>query len=167
MIRKIWCIIFACIIILQVDVNVLLSQHITGRKYLRIGEIWHEDEDIPSGGWQASYAWPGNHWRRINAAENHLMNGCARMAGLGYGMKDWTDWRNNFYPYLVGGVGGSLMVHPAGGRFGCVGHDFKVVLRQPPPTLIVDGEVQPPRQEYDELDPNLISDAILLIKWSY
>ena len=24
------------------------SQQITGRKYLRIGEIWHEDEDIPA-----------------------------------------------------------------------------------------------------------------------
>ncbi len=134
---------------------------------MRIGELWHEDEDIPSGGWQASFTWPGNHWRRVNASENLLMNGTMRECGMGYGLKDWTDWRNNFYPYVVGGVGASLMVHPQGGRFGCVGHEFKVVLRHPPPTLIVDGEEQPPRQSYDEIDPDLISDAIMLIRWSY
>ncbi len=144
-----------------------LSQHVTGRKYLRIGEIWHEDEDIPSGGWQASFAWPGNHWRRINPSENHLMNGTMRECGLGFGMKDWKDWKNVFYPIMVGGVGQSLMVHPNGGRFGCMGHTFKVILRQPPPTLIVDGEIQAPKQEYDELNANLISDAILLIRWSF
>jgi len=143
------------------------SQQITGRKYLRIGEIWHEDEDIPSGGWQASFAWPGNHWRRINQSENHLMNGTMRECGLGYGLKNWRDWKNNFFPVMVGGVGQSLMVHPPGGRFGCVGHTFKVVLRRPPPTLTVNGEIQAPKQEYDELNANLISDAALVIRWSY
>ncbi len=155
------------IFIVLLDTSIILSQHVTGRKYLRIGEMWHEDEDIPSGGWQACYTWPANHWRRIDEAQNHLMNGTARMAGLGFGMKDWTDWRNNYYPYVVGSTGSSLAAHPPGGRFGCMGHEFKIVLRRPPPTLIVDGEVQPPRQEYDELNPNLISDAILYIRWSY
>ncbi len=159
--------IFLGFIIMLMEVHVSQSQQVTGRKYLRIGELWHEDEDIPSGGWQASFTWPGNRWRRIKADENHLMNGCAREAGMGYGLKDWTDWRNNFYPVVVGGVGSSLMVHPVGGRFGCIGHDFKVVLRQPPPTLIVNGEVQAPRQLYDEIDPDLISDAILYIRWSF
>ena len=68
---------------------------------------------------------------------------------------------------MVGGVGQSLMVHPPGGRFGCVGHTFKVVLRRPPPTLTVNGEIQAPKQEYDELNANLISDAALVIRWSY
>ncbi|MBN1351066.1 T9SS type A sorting domain-containing protein [candidate division KSB1 bacterium] len=156
-----------CLIVIQGVPIQVVSQPVTGRKYLRIGEMWHEDEDIPSGGWQASFTWPGNRWRRIKADENHLMHGTARQAGMGYGIKDWSDWRNNFYPVMVGGVGNSLMVHPNGGRFGCVGHEFKVVLRQPPPTLVVDGEIQPPRQDYDELDPNLISDAILYIRWSF
>lgn len=145
----------------------LQAQTVTGRKYLRIGELWHEDEDIPSGGWHASFTWPGNHWRVKWDGENHLMNGTCRECGLGYGMKDWKDWRNNFYPYMVGGVGGSLMVHPPSGRFGCTGHEFKVILRRPPPTLIVDGEVQPSRQLYDELDPSLIADAALYIRWSF
>ena len=148
--------------------SILLSQHITGIKRLTIGELWHEDEDIPSGGWHRSFIWPGNHYRASSEQKAmDLMNGCGRECGLGYGMKDWTDWKSNFYSYVVGGVGSSLMVHPAGGRFGCIGHEFKIVLRQPPPTLIVDGELQPPNQAYDELDPNLISDAILYIKWSF
>ncbi len=146
----------------------LFGQHITGKKLLCVGELWHEDEDIPSGGFHRSFVWPGNHYRAVGEEKPmDLMNGCARECGLGYGMKDWTDWRHKFYPYLVGGVGKSLMDHPAGGRFGCVGHEFKIILRQPPPTLIVDGALQPPRQAYDELDPNLISNAALYIKWSF
>ncbi|HPN36466.1 MAG TPA: T9SS type A sorting domain-containing protein [bacterium] len=144
------------------------AQHITGRKTLCIGELWHEDEDIPSGGFHRSFCWPGNHYRAVGAAKPmDLMNGCARECGLGYGMKNWTDWKNKFYPYMVGGVGESLMVYPNGARYGCVGHEFKIILRQPPPTLMVDGEIQPARQEYDELDPHLISDAALAIKWSF
>ncbi|NIA28881.1 MAG: hypothetical protein GWP06_03075, partial [Actinobacteria bacterium] len=154
------------IIIMLLNTNVVFSQHITGRKYLRIGELWTEDEDIPSGGWEACFAWPGNHYRTSLVGEDRLMNGTVRQGGLSYGMKDWTDWRNKHYSYLVGGVNQSNLVHPAGARWGNYGHEFKIVLRQPPPTLIVDGEVQPPRQAYDELDPNLISDAILYIRWS-
>gem|GEM_PF-548100 len=164
--KGVWQLIAVCLVF-AFPGDLAFSQHVTGRKYLRIGEIWHEDEDIPSGGWQASFAWPGNHWRRINPSENHLMNGTMRECGLGFGMKDWKDWKNIFYPYMVGGVGESLMIHPNGGRFGCVGHTFKVVLRQPPPTLVVDGEIQAPKQEYDELNANLISDAILIIRWSF
>ena len=146
----------------------LSAQQITGRKLLCIGELWHEDEDIPSGGFHRSFCWPGNHYRAVGAAKPmDLMNGCARECGLGYGMKNWTDWKKKFYPYMVGGVGESLMVHPNGARYGCVGHEFKLVLRQPPPVLVVDGELQPARQEYDELDPNLISDAAFVIKWSF
>ncbi|NOY57659.1 MAG: hypothetical protein GXO75_01825, partial [Calditrichaeota bacterium] len=159
--------VLASAIIVLLNTNVVLPQHVTGRKYLRIGELWHEDEDIPSGGWEASFVWPANHYRVRMNGQDFLMNGTARESGLSYGMKDWTDWRNKHYPYLVGGVNPSNLVHPPGGRFGCVGHEFKIVLRQPPPTLIVNGEVQPPRQHYDELDPNLISDGIMYIKWSY
>ena len=146
----------------------LQPQPITGRKMVCIGELWHEDEDIPSGGFHRSFCWPGNHYRAVGAAKPmDLMNGCARECGLGYGMKNWTDWKNKFYPYMVGGVGESLMVYPNGGRFGCVGHIFKIVLREPPPRLIVDNALQPARQEYDELDPQLISDAAFVIKWSF
>jgi len=156
------------VVFMLFHINILTAQHITGRKVLSIGELWHEDEDIPSGGFHRSFVWPGNHYRAVGEEKPmDLMNGTARECGLGYGLKDWTDWRHNFYSYVVGGVGASLMDHPAGGRFGCTGHEFKIVLRQPPPTLIVDGEVQAPRQAYDELDPNLISDAILYIRWSF
>ncbi len=149
-------------------IDLPLAQQITGRKLLCIGELWHEDEDIPSGGFHRSFCWPGNHYRAVGEEKPmDLMNGCARECGLGYGMKNWTDWKNVFYPYLVGGVGESLMIYPNGARFGCIGHEFKIVLRQPPPKLIVDNELQPTRQEYDELDPHLMSDAALVIRWSF
>jgi len=167
MIRKILHIILVCIVFVQLDVNVLLSQN-TDTRYLRIGELWHEEGAIPCGGWEKSFIWPGDHWRcEYNAGDNKLASVTIRHCGLSYGMKDWTDWKNNFYPYIVGGVHNTHLVHPVGGRFGAMDHNIKLVLRQPPPTLIVDGEVQPPRQVgYDELDPNLISDALLTIKWS-
>jgi len=146
----------------------LSAQQVTGRKRLVIGELWHEDEDIPSGGWHRSFIWPGNHYRATDESNPlDLMNGVGRECGLGFGMKNWKDWRNNFYPYMVGGVGSSLMVHPAGGRFGCTGHDFRLVLRDAPPTVTVDGVLQPPRQAYDDLDANLINEAILTIRWSF
>ncbi|MBN1351063.1 T9SS type A sorting domain-containing protein [candidate division KSB1 bacterium] len=135
-------------------------------KRLWIGELWTDEQDIPSGGWEASYAWPGNHWRHSYEGENRLMNGCARQGGLGYGMKDWSDWRGNFYPYVVGGVHDSHMIHPPEGRFTGTGHEFKIVLRRPPPELIVDGKIQPPRQAYDEVDPSLICDGKIYVRWS-
>ena len=134
-----------CIIIMLLDTNILLPQQVTGLKYLRIGELWQGEREVPWGDWQRSFVWPGNHWRRRSVERNQLCNACARCNGLGFGLKDWTDWRNNFYSYIVGGVHNSLMVHPVGGRFGAVAHEFKLVLRQPPPTLIVDGKVQPPQ----------------------
>lgn len=149
------------------DLGNLYAQPITGRRHLWIGELWTTEEDIPSGGWEDCFAWPGNHWRWGFGRENRLMNGTVRQGGLSFGMLNWKDWENNFYPYVVGSVNESNIVHPPNARLGCVGHEFKVVLRQPPPTLIVDGELQPPRQEYDALDPNLISDAILYVRWSF
>ena len=146
--------------------NQVFSQHVTGKKFLSVGELWTEEEDIPSMGWEDCFAWPGNHYRTRIPGEDRLMNGTVRQGGLSYGMKDWKDWRNKYYSYVVGGVNQSNLVNPAGARWGNVGHEFKLVLRQPPPTLIVDGEVQPPRQTYDELDPNLISDAKLYVRWS-
>jgi hypothetical protein len=143
------------------------AQDITGRKYLRIGELWHEDEDIPSGGWQTSFAWPGNRWRRASEAENGQMGGTMRECGMGFGLKNWKDYKGVLNPIVVGGVGSSLMVHPSGGKFSCINHEFKVILRRPPPKLIVDGELQPPRQDYDEIDPTLVSDAVMYIRWSY
>ena len=136
------------------------------RKRFWIGNLWTDEQDVPSGGWEASFAWPGNHFRVRVPGEDRLMNGTVRQGGLNYGLKNWTDWRNKHYSYLVGGVHDSFIIHPPGARFGCSPHEFKIVLRQPPPTLIVDGEVQPPRQSYDELDPNLISDAIMYVRWS-
>ncbi|MBN1351064.1 T9SS type A sorting domain-containing protein [candidate division KSB1 bacterium] len=135
-------------------------------KRLWIGEVWTEEEDVPSGGWEACWAWPGNHFRVRIPGEDRLMNGTVRQGGLSYGMKDWKDWRNNYYPYLVGGVNESNLSHPVGARWGCEAHEFKLVLRQAPPVLIVDGEIQPPRQAYDDLDPNLICDGMMYVRWS-
>jgi hypothetical protein len=156
--------VFGCWIIL---LGIQTGQSNAGeKKRLRVGEIWTEDEDISTGGWENTFIWPGNHWRRSDPSENILTNGTARSCGFSFGLKDWTDWKKNHYPVIVGGVHNTHLVHPVGGRFGVTPHEFKVILRRPPPTLIVDGELQPQRQDYDELDPNLISDAAMSIRWS-
>jgi len=163
---KMMTVILFCFAILLGDLSQANAQSITGRRYLWIGELWTEEEDIPSGGWEDCFAWPGNHWRYGLGHENRLMNGTVRQGGLSYGLTNWKDWKNVAYPYMVGGVNQSNLVHPNGARWGCVGHEFKLILRRPPPTLLVDGELQPPRQAYDALDPNLIADAVLYIRWS-
>ncbi|MBN1352773.1 T9SS type A sorting domain-containing protein [candidate division KSB1 bacterium] len=154
-----------CLIFIMLNPMEIQAQT-TGKKQLQVGELWQEDEHIPTGGWEKTFIWPGNHWRRSDPSENILTNGTARDCGLSFGLKDWTDWKNNFYSVIVGGVHNTHLVHPIGGRFGAVNHTFLLYVRQPPPTLIVDGELQPPRQAYDELDPNLVCDASLLIRWS-
>jgi len=152
---------------LQVQLKNSSAQVIAGKKNIWVGELWTTDEDIPNGGWEISWAWPGNHWRRISESENHLMNATMRGCGIVYGMKNWKDWNNKAYPVVVGGVNPNLLNNPPGGRFGGLNHEFKLILRQPPPTLVVDGEVQAPRQSYDAIDPKLVCDAMLLIRWSF
>ncbi len=158
--------IFFCCWLLMIDYEATLGQAISGRKYLRIGELWYEDEDIPTGGWESCYMWPSNYWRKKDPGENHILGGNARMAGLNIFAKNWTNYKKVFYPYVAGTLTQSLLNNFVGEN-GSIGHEFKIVMRKPPPTLIVDGATQAPRQEYDELDPNLVSDAMLYIKWSY
>jgi len=143
------------------------AQAISSKKHLHVGELWHTEEDLPNGGWEISWCWPGNHWRRISDAENHLMNATQRGCGLCYGMKEWRDWKNVYYPAVVGGINPNLLNNPPGGRFGGVNHEFKLILRRPPPTCTVDGELQAPRQDYDVIDPNLMCDVMLVVRWSY
>ena len=142
---------------------------IAGTRSLRIGELWQTDEDIPSGGWQIGYNWPGNHWAdKINGPterETMLANGCARMAGLSCGMTDWKDRRGTPYPYVVYTVSGSIICHTENQAAG-VNIDMKSIFRRKPPDVYVNGELDPPRHEYDEIDPTLVSDAKLEIRWA-
>ena len=150
--------------ILFAPVNV--SSQIAGIRDLQVGELWHQDEDIPSGGWECSYNWPGNHWRAQDDGFSRLANGMARMAGLSCGLTDWYDRRKNFYPYVVYTVSSSIIEHVPGNMAGGVNIIFKKILRRKPPTVIVNGKEDPPRHPYDEIDPNLISDAKLEIRWA-
>jgi hypothetical protein len=144
----------------------LNSQTTGGSRYLRIGELWTEDREIPCGGWENNLQWPGNHFRRLLPSTIAAASSTIRKVGMGFGLKNWTDWKKKYYPIVLGGVDPSVLIEPPSGRFGLISHALKVVLRRPPPALIVNGEVMPHRQDYDELDPNLISDAMLVIRWS-
>lgn len=137
------------------------------KKDLHIGELWHQDQDVPSGGWEESYCWPGNHWREKLVGEVRMMNGTGRMSGLCYGMKNWKEYTGITYPYVVGTVSNSLMVHAGGAKNAAQPLKFKLVLRRKPPITTVDGVSQAPRQAYDEIDPNLVSDAMMLIRFSW
>jgi len=109
---------------------------IAGTRSVRVGELWQTDEDIPSGGWQISYNWPGNHWAdKINGPterETMLANGCARMAGMSCGLRDWKDRRNTAFPYVVYTVSSSIICHTAN-QIGGENIWMKVILRRKPP----------------------------------
>jgi len=134
---------------------------------IHIGELWHRDQDLPSGGWEESYCWPGNHWREKLVGEVRLMNATGRMAGVGYGMTNWKEYTGTTYPYVVGTASASLMVHPPGAKNAGQTLKFKLIGRRPPAKTIVDGVEMVPRQSFDEIDPNLISDLVLLIRFSW
>ena len=87
---KILIIVLLCISIVWLNNYIAMSTSTRAKKQLRIGELWHEEEEIPYGGWEKSFVWPGNHWRRSNASENLTTNGTARGCGMGYGIKDYT-----------------------------------------------------------------------------
>ncbi len=139
---------------------------IAGTRDLQVGELWHQDEDIPSGGWEVSYAWPGNHWRRRDESEVRQTTATTRMCGLSCGLRDWYDRRKNFYPYAVYTVSSSIIEHVPGNFGGGVNIIFKKILRRKPPTVIVDGVENPSRHPYDEIDPSIPSDALLRIRWA-
>ena len=152
--------------------TMLLAYSITAladkaKKNLRVGELWHQDQDIPSGGWEESYVWPGNHWREKLVGEVRMMNGTGRMSGLGYGMTNWKEYTGITYPYVVGSCSSSLLVHAGGSKDAGQTLKFKLVVRRKPPVTTVDGVVQAPRQDYDEIDPTLPSDVMLLIRFSW
>lgn len=155
------------LLVLSLAISSLTFGQVKAKKNIHIGELWHQDQDIPSGGWEESYCWPGNHWREKLVGEVRMMNGTGRMSGLCYGMKNWKEYTGTTYPYVVGTVSSSLMVHPGGAKNAGQTLVFKLILRRKPPTTIVDGVVQAPRQSYDEIDPTLISDAVLLIRFSW
>ncbi len=148
--------------------SISYAQGIAGTRSVHVGELWQTDEDIPSGGWQIGYNWPGNHWAdKINGPterETMLANGCARMGGMSCGLRNWKDRRRNEFPYVVYTTSGSVICHTenqAGGE----NVWMKVILRREPPKVYVNGELNPPRHEYDEIDPSLISDAKMEIRW--
>lgn len=135
---------------------------------LQIGKLWHSDEEIPSGGWQVSYNWPGNVVRVKNTGggnETMLANGTARMCGLSCGVKNWKNRRGSLYPIAVYTVSSSIIEHTdnlSGGE----NVNFKIVVRRKPPTVTVNGVENISRQPYDEIDPTLVSDAKMTIRWA-
>jgi len=154
------------LMLLVVGMPSITYSQVADVRNLHVGELWHQDEDIPSGGWECSYAWPGDGYRRISAAEIKSTTATTRMCGLSCGLVNWYDRRKNFFPYAVYTVSGSIIEHVPGNVGGGVNIKFKKILRRKPPTVIVNGKEDPPRHPYDEIDPNLISDAKLEIRWA-
>ncbi len=138
-------------------------------KGLHVGEIWHSDESIPSGGWQVGYNWPGNVVREHFAGswkETMLANGTARMAGMSAGLKNWKDRRGNIMPYLIYSVSESIIAHThSSGYAGGEPISMKVTFRERPPAVFINGKADAPRHTYDEIDPTLVSDAKMEIRW--
>jgi len=140
-----------------------------GQRQLQIGELWQTDEDVPSGGWQIGFNWPGNVWREKLEAEGriketYIFNGTARMSGLSLGMKDWKNRRGSLYPHVVYSVSESIIEH-TGNQIGGDPIYIKVIMKRKPPVVTVDGVENPARHLYDEIDPNLVSDAKMEIRW--
>ncbi|MEN8191348.1 MAG: T9SS type A sorting domain-containing protein [Bacteroidota bacterium] len=160
-------------LIITISIIVILSGETycqtSGEKSIRVGELWQTDRAIPEGAWQFSYNWPGNHWAdKINGPterETMLANGCARKGGLSAGITDWKDRRGDEFPVVVWATGSSNMCH-IDNKAGGSNVWMKVILKRKPPDTYVNGELIPPRQEYDAIDPNLISDAKLSIRWA-
>jgi len=135
---------------------------------IEVGELWHSDEDIPSGGWQVGYQWPGNVVRVKTTGggnETMLANGTARMGGLSCGTTNWKNRRGSLFPYAVYSVSESVLEH-TGNLAGGSPIFLKNVMRREPPVVTVNGVEDVPRHPYTDIDPNLPSDALLSIRWA-
>jgi hypothetical protein len=139
------------VIIIMVMPLVVDGQN-TGIRKLRVGELWHSEVNDASGDWENGYSWPGNVWYDSGWGMR-IGNSCTRANGFIFGSTNWVDIKKKVFPYFLGGAYVS-------------GLDYRLVLRREPPITIVDGVQQVPRQAYDEIDPDLISDAMLLIRFS-
>ena len=139
-----------CIIIIIIMAMPLV---VDGQKrQLRVGELWH-GVDIGGGSeWEQGYAWPGNTYRDVGAFIR-LSNSCIRRDGFSISTTDWKDITGKIFPYFIGGSYVSDL-------------DFRLILRRRPPITIVDGKQQVPRQAFDEIDPDLKSDAMILARFS-
>jgi len=135
---------------------------------LEIGELWHSDEDIPSGGWQVGYNWPGNVVRaKTTGGYNEIMlaNGTARMGGLSCGTLNWKNRSGSLYPYAVYSVSESVIEHTGNLAGGSPIH-MKIIMRKEPPKVSVNGVEDAPRHVHTDIDPNLPADAMLSIRWA-
>ncbi len=138
-----------------------------GQRKLEIGELWQTDESIPSGGWQIGFNWPGNVWREKiegRIKETYIFNGSARMSGLSMGIKNWKDRRGSSYPHIVYSVSESIIEH-SGNQIGGDPIYIKLIMKRIPPVVTVDGVENAARHLYDEIDPTLVSDAKIEIRW--
>jgi len=138
---------------------------VVGDRYLRIGELWHGENETASGDWEASFVWPGERWRTGGFSDTKLMNGTARQTGILFGAKNWKEYTGTTHPYVVGGNSNTLLFDSPG-KYVSSPLELKLILRRQPPIATLDGEQQTPRQAYDEIDPNLPSDAMLRIRFS-
>jgi hypothetical protein len=129
------------------------GQIIQGTRYLRVGELWHGDDSDASGEWENGYGWPGNVFYDAGNYGIRIGNACSRGSGFTFGATNWQDIKKRVYPHFIGGVY-------------VAGLDLRLVLRRRPLITVIDGKQQVPRQAYDEIDPDLISDAMLVIRFS-
>jgi hypothetical protein len=135
---------------------------------LEIGELWNSDEDIPSGGWQVGFNWPGNVVRtKTTGGFNEIMlaNGTTRMGGLSCGTTNWKNRSGSLYPFAVYSVSESVIEHTGNLAGGSPIH-MKIVMRREPPKVTVDGVKDAPRHVHTDIDPTLPADAMLSIRWA-
>ena len=159
---------YLIVILFLFSFNLFANGSVRGSRLLSVGKLWHVDEDGGSGGWHMGYSWPGGRMRR-NGPELKHANATVRMCGLSMAHTNYQRGSSNYYPFAVSTVTGSVIANTHSTNLDesfAYGGYIKTTMRRKPPVVIVDGEVDSSRHQYDEIDPNLICDQKLSLKFA-
>jgi len=138
----------------------------TEKRTIRCSEMWNIFENLDGGGWETTWCWPGGRIREKLPGEFRIMNGCCRKFGASLGVRNWTNQKGQFKSYYIAGPGSNSITRNCGDASGLPGR-IKVILRRPPPRIIVDDSEDLQQQTYDEIDPTIISDVLVESEYHY
>jgi len=140
----------------------LLVPGYAAERQFRIGMMWNVYSDQGREGWGGtSMTWPGGDWPKDKRKDT------ASYRAYNMAVADWTKPIDT-----AAGAAGHYdhYVHQADIRGRAANEIYpkyvKLISRYPPPVVTVDGEDASLAATPDEIDPNLVSDQMIISEWN-
>ncbi len=159
-------VLFIVVFLLCLDSNTCLYAQQKDQRTVQISKMWNLFENLDGGGWETTWCWPGGRIREKLPGEFRIMNGCERKFGPSIGVQNWTNRKGELFPYYIASPGANSLTRNCGDASGLPG-SIKIILRRLPPTIMVNGSGNQQQQTYDEIDPAIPCDVIVVSQYNY